>query len=272
MNNGILLEHVKATDLDDAWYQCVKTVVEKGRTYHIDAGSFEKTRRVGMPIIAEIHNPGKRPLAPLMPEGSSFQPPTDERFINDYFNYLCSDRKTSSEHYTYGEDLWWQIEWVVEYYKKVGHGTNHCYMTVGRPESMLFYDRNVNLVETISVYDLVKEELWWARNIDNDWNKNKDIKTSSQCLRGIDTWIDNGKLHFWIYFRSWDLWGGFPVNLGGIQLLKEHMAERIGVADGPMIVSCKDLHIYDSTWPFALQRLGLDKEFLERRFAETKKD
>lgn len=271
MNNGNIVAHITASNLDDAWYQCVKTVVEKGRTYRITAGSFEKTRRVGMPIIAEIHNPSQRPLTPLMPEGSSIPPPTDEKYINDYFVYLCSYQKTSKEHYTYGEDLWWQIEWVVEYYKKVGHGTNHCYMTVGRPETTLFYDRKVDLTETISVYDLTKKEILWERKITNAWNKDKEIKTSSQCLRGIDTWIDNNKLHFWVYFRSWDLWAGFPTNLGGIQLVKEHMAERIGVEDGPMIVACKDLHIYDSTWPFALQRLGKDENFLERRFAETGK-
>jgi len=31
-------------------------------------------------------------------------------------------------------------------------------------------------------------------------------------------------LHFVLYFRSWDLWGGFPAKLAGIQLLKEYMA------------------------------------------------
>ena len=41
------------------------------------------------------------------------------------------------------------------------------------------------------------------------------------CLRHIDTRIQDGKLHFYPYFRSWDLWGGFPANLGGIQLMKE---------------------------------------------------
>ena len=271
MNNGNIVAHIIASDLDDAWYQCVKTVIEKGRIYLISAGSFEKTRRAGMPIVAEIHNPGKRPLTPLMPEGSSVPPPTNEEYINQYFEYLCNPNKTASEHYTYGEDLWWQIEWVTKYYKKAGHETNHCYMTVGRPESVLFYDRDVELIETISVYNRAKKEIWWERNISNAWNKNKEIKTSSQCLRGIDTWIDNNKLHFWVYFRSWDLWAGFPTNLGGIQLLKEHMAERIGVEDGLMVVSSKDLHIYEYAWPYALLRLGKDEKFLERRSAETKK-
>jgi len=71
------------------------------------------------------------------------------------------------------------------------------------------------------------------------------------CLRGIDTRIKNNKLDFYIYFRSWDLWAGFPSNLAGIQLLKEYMASEIGVEDGEMVVSSKGLHIYEYCWDLA---------------------
>ena len=71
------------------------------------------------------------------------------------------------------------------------------------------------------------------------------------CLRQIDTRIQDGKLHFYPYFRSWDLWGGFPANLGGIQLLKEYVAEEIGVEDGEIIASSKGLHLYDYNFDHA---------------------
>ena len=61
----------------------------------------------------------------------------------------------------------------------------------------------------------------------------------------VDTRIQDDHLHFFVYFRSWDLWNGFPSNLGGIQLLKEYMSDEIGVQDGEMIVSSKGLHLYD---------------------------
>lgn len=64
------------------------------------------------------------------------------------------------------------------------------------------------------------------------------------CLRSIDTRIQDGKLNFFVYFRSWDLWGGMPANLAGIQFLKEYMAGEVGVADGEMIVESKGLHLY----------------------------
>jgi len=64
------------------------------------------------------------------------------------------------------------------------------------------------------------------------------------CLRHIDTRIQDNKLHFFVYFRSWDLWGGLPANLAGIQNLKEYMATEIGVEDGEMVVESKGLHLY----------------------------
>ncbi|PIQ89232.1 MAG: hypothetical protein COV72_04140, partial [Candidatus Omnitrophica bacterium CG11_big_fil_rev_8_21_14_0_20_42_13] len=58
-------------------------------------------------------------------------------------------------------------------------------------------------------------------------------------------------LHFILYFRSWDLWGGFPSNCGGLQLVKNYMAEEIGVGDGEIIAVSKGLHLYDYSWELA---------------------
>jgi thymidylate synthase len=79
------------------------------------------------------------------------------------------------------------------------------------------------------------------------------------CLRGIDTRIKDGKLHFFVYFRSWDLWNGFPANLGAIQMLKEYMALSIGVEDGEIIAASKGLHLYDYVWELAELRTKKEK-------------
>lgn len=59
-----------------------------------------------------------------------------------------------------------------------------------------------------------------------------------------------------VYFRSWDLWNGFPANLGAIQMLKEYMAEEIGVGDGEIVAASKGLHLYDYAWALADKRTG----------------
>lgn len=70
----------------------------------------------------------------------------------------------------------------------------------------------------------------------------------------IDTRVRYGKLHFVVYFRSWDLRAGFPENLAGIQMLKEYMGQQIGVEDGEIIAVSKGLHLYDYAWNLAKLR------------------
>ena len=49
-------------------------------------------------------------------------------------------------------------------------------------------------------------------------------------------------------------WGGFPSNLGGLQLVKQYMAEEIGVDDGEIVAVSKGLHLYDYSWDLAKLR------------------
>jgi thymidylate synthase len=106
-----------------------------------------------------------------------------------------------------------QIELLIWTYKNKGYRNNQMVLQVAEPTDMLLQD--------------------------------------PPCLRHIDTRIQDGKLHFYPYFRSWDLWGGLPANLGGIQLLKEYVASEIGVEDGEIIASSKGLHIYDYSFDLA---------------------
>ena len=121
--------------------------------------------------------------------------------------------KAEGEQYTYGQYLEKQIAEVIRMYKKDGYNTNQAFMSVGNEQSILLSD--------------------------------------PPCLRGIDTRIRDGKLHFFAYFRSWDLWAGFPSNLAAIQLLKEYMSSEIGVEDGELIASSKGLHLYQYAWDLA---------------------
>jgi len=54
------------------------------------------------------------------------------------------------------------------------------------------------------------------------------------------------------------------LNLGAIQLMKEYIAEEIGVESGVIIATSKGLHIYDYVWELAeLIRGKSIKEFRE---------
>lgn len=232
---------VEARDLPDAWFQCVYEILDKGYQYVIDHGSYKGQKRLEFDYVTvHVKYPGVRPLIPDIPASLGIPNPVAEGYVEEYLPYLMTSAKQPNEDYTYGERLaGWsylvpsaeepqpgesppenaevrvvsQIEEVIAMYKSKGYGTNQAAMSVSAPSDILLGD--------------------------------------PPCLRQIDTRIREGKLHFMVYFRSWDLWNGFPANLGGIQLLKEYMASEIGVEDGEIVAASKGLHLYDYAWELA---------------------
>ena len=211
------LEFIQARDLPDAWFMCVDKILDVGKEYIIERGSYEGQKRLEFDYITvHIKYPGARPLIPDIPPHLGIPNPVAEGYLEEYLPYLMTSVKQPGEDYTYGQRLEYQIEKIIEMYKNDGYGTNQACMSVSQPS-------DIDLVDP-------------------------------PCLRSIDTRISEGKLHFQVYFRSWDLWNGLPANLGAIQLLKEYMSAEIGVEDGEIIASSKGLHLYDYVWELAQLR------------------
>jgi thymidylate synthase len=202
--------------------------------------------------MGHVKFPGTLPLLPDIPASCGIPNPVEEGYIyggdgydRSYIEYLMTGHKQPGESYTYGERMtrvplsgdklnWWkdankeiidlrqvdgnivfeeketlylnQIEWIIDTYRKHGHRNNQMVLQIAHPSDLTLVD--------------------------------------PPCLRSIDTRIQDETLNFCVYFRSWDLWGGLPANLAGIQNLKEYMASEIGVKDGEMIVESKGLHLY----------------------------
>ncbi|MEN8212661.1 MAG: thymidylate synthase, partial [Thermodesulfobacteriota bacterium] len=142
--------------------------------------------------------------------------------------YLPDDYKTMKEILVQEKEIWEerdilieenskyylnQIELMIWTYKNRGERNNQMILQVGQPSDMVLLD--------------------------------------PPCLRHIDTRIQDGKLHFFPYFRSWDLFGGFPANLAAIEMMKQYCADQIGVENGEIIASSKGLHIYDYVFEIA---------------------
>ncbi|MFC2019579.1 thymidylate synthase [Chloroflexota bacterium] len=203
---------LEARDLSEAWFLCLGKTMSEGCDYRIDRGSYAGQRRKGLDfMVVHIRYPGTRPLVPDVPPG--VPAPTTMEYIESYLPYLMTAHKAEGEQYTYGQYLEKQMAEVIKMYKKDGPNTNQAFMAVGDGQSIYLED--------------------------------------PPCLRAIDTRIRDGRLHFMVYFRSWDLWAGFPSNLAAIQLLKEYMASEIGVSDGELIASSKGLHLYEYSWELA---------------------
>ena len=209
---------VEARDLPEAWFLCLRQALTEGYEYKIERGSYAGQQRKELDfIVVRVRSPGTRPLIPDVPQG--VPPPTSMEYVESYLPYLMTAHKAEGEQYTYGQYLEEQIPQVIKMYKEDGYNTNQAFMTVGGKDSISLSD--------------------------------------PPCLRGIDTRIRDDRLHFIVYFRSWDLWAGFPSNLAAIELLKEYMASEIGVGDGELIAMSKGLHLYQYSWELAQITAGM---------------
>ena len=203
---------IEARDFCEAWFVCLGRALTEGREYKIDRGSYKGQRRKELDlVVVKVKYPGTRPLIPDVPQG--VPPPSTMDYVESYLPYLMTSHKKQGEEYTYGQYLEKQIAEAIRIYKEDGFNTNQVYMDVGNEKSIFLSD--------------------------------------PPCLRMIDTRVLDGRLNFIVYFRSWDLWAGFPSNLAAIQLLKEYMAGEIGVEDGELLAMSKGLHLYEYSWELA---------------------
>jgi thymidylate synthase len=203
---------IEARDLSEAWFCCLRETLTAGHEYKIDRGSYAGQRRKELDFISvQVMNPGTRPLVPGVPQG--VPPPTTMEYVESYLPYLMTAYKAEGEQYTYGQYLEEQIAEIIRMYKEDGYNTNQAFMAVGDSHSIYLQD--------------------------------------PPCLRAIDTRVRYNRLHFIVYFRSWDLWAGFPSNLAALQLLKEYMSSEIGVDDGELIALSKGMHLYEYAWELA---------------------
>jgi thymidylate synthase len=250
----MITRSIIATTIADAWFQSVYGLVDKYseiyckhqhthcieditkrllrdnelgsygiRLYKITKGSYEGQLRLSYDYITtHITQPYSYPVLPEIPAHIKIPSPTTRQYVDTYFEEYISPysvfEKPENMQYTYAERLKESYFKIVNNFKTKGFGSNQEVMQIAMPS---------------------------------------DIDLSDPpCLRQIDCRIRDNALHFIIYFRSWDLWGGFPSNLAALQMLKEMMADEIGVCDGEMICSSKGLHLYDHVFELAKLRMG----------------
>lgn len=248
--------HIEATSLPDAWFQTVYKCIEAGRDFIIDAGSFAGEKRLEFDYATvHIKYPGVPPLLPQIPAQYSLPNPVADDYLADYLPYLMTGELKPGEAYTYGQRIC-KYPLPAAYHSHAAQ-TNQALLI---QDEEIWGNPNIIIREKDQVYLNQIELLIWTY-------RHKGFRTNQMvlqvahpadvllqdppCLRHIDTRVQDGRLHFIVYFRSWDLWAGFPANLAGIQQMKEYIASEIGVEDGEIIASSKGLHLYHYVWELA---------------------
>ena len=221
-------------------------------------------------MTIHITHPGTTPLLPKVNPVLGFPDPVEEGYLDDYLPYLMTDEEKNGESYTYGQR-------ICKAPFETSNTNNPFLIKEFENDELLdeLLDKNIlNLGENFCTAFINQMELliWTYKN--KGYRNNQMILQVGEpgdmtlidppCLRHIDTRIQDGKLHFFPYFRSWDLYGGFPANLAAIELMKQYCATQIGVENGEIIASSKGLHIYDYVFEIAEAIRGRSmKEFRE---------
>ncbi len=117
-------------------------------------------------------------MAVTLPENSGIPAPTSDEKIQAYFyDYLATDTKGEKEDYTYGQYISRQLSRLIDLLNISGGATNQACMNIGDQNSIELAD--------------------------------------PPCLRVVDFKVVDGRLTMSLFFRSWDLFAGFPENRGG---------------------------------------------------------
>jgi len=220
---------VEARDIDESYWKLINLCWDQGIRYEISEGSSKGESRIELPFAAGwITNPHLRPLAPTMPPGVS--PNTTDEEIEKYFvKYLMDPNLEPNEEYRYSTwingkylnkstgNLESQLEYCIRHLKEKGFGNNHCYITIGNADKIFNYD---------VLYS------------------NETERKTTPCCRGVDIKIKDNKVILGVVFRSWDLFVGYPENIGGFTLLNQYIADQLGVEPGPLTFASQGLHIY----------------------------
>ncbi len=214
-----------AKTISDAWFQLIYNIFDRSYTQKIQKGSFEKEQyRLQYPSIAVFIEHPSEDMVPVIPPALGIPSPTTMEYIEDYFAaYLMDPQLSENETYKYASRIQHpmpkggtQLDRVIEMLKTTPL-TNQAIVEIGSPD-------------------------------DHDVCIGNDGKLDPPCLRLLDFKAvpqgDELVLSISCYFRSWDLWAGFPTNLGGLELLKRYVADEAGLQSGPLYAYSAGAHIY----------------------------
>ncbi|MEW6067983.1 MAG: thymidylate synthase [Nitrospirota bacterium] len=214
-----------AKTISDAWFQLIYNLFDNAYEQRIQKGSFENEQyRLQYPGIGVYIEHPYYDMIPTIPPNSGIPAPTTKEYIEDYFvNYLMNPELSENETYTYGSRIHTQM-----------------------PNGGTQLGRVIDILKDTPLTNQAVIEV--ATPVDLDICYGKDGKIDPPCLRLLDFKVipvDNERvLTVSAYFRSWDLWAGFPTNLGGIELLKQFITSETGLKNGAMYVYSAGAHIY----------------------------
>lgn len=192
-----------------AWYQLL-TKLDQAYKTPIQKGSYanDDYRLQFESVSIEIDQP-YHDMIPILPVGCEGIQPTTMEYVEQYFqNYIIGRHVNENETYTYGQRINISLRSVLENLKRFPYN-NQIIFEIGKPNDIFISD--------------------------------------PPCLRLIDVKVNKDRgINLHCYFRSWELWAGFPTNLAAIEMLRQYLSHECGfeMEKGKLFAYSSGLHIY----------------------------
>lgn len=206
------LVKIRRKTVGEAWIEALKTLLKFGvkseAIYHyFDRKVNQHRELLNLTVVVEEENPENPKIYDFFP----FNRQDLDSYIQEF---LKPDR--GDEPYTYGERLF-------------------DYQGLNQVEKM---------VEKLRRFPFDKGALavLWQPKVDN-FPVRKPWRTP--CLTLVQGQCFDDKLYLTAYFRSNDMFGGWPFNAFALRFLQKQIADRLGVELGSLITISTMAHLYD---------------------------
>jgi len=223
---------ITSRDIPSAWFEVLQAVQLYGRVYTIDRGSYEGQKRKQLDhLTLHITHPNTKPMLPEIPSHLSIPPPATQQQFEDYLSYLMTSELKPNETYSYGYRMF---------------GTYILYINQ-------------------SYYPLVPIDYLIDMLILNTYTNQATLSISMPCdiemndppcMRSVSFRTIEDVLHMFVHFRSWDLFGGLPLNLAGLTTLFEYVSESTEIPMGELVATTEGGHVYDYVFEYVNQIVG----------------
>jgi len=210
--------YVEANDLSDAFFQTIYKILEVGREFIIDRGSFAGQKRLEFDYYTcRIKHPGTLPLLPKINPLLGLPDPVAEGYLDEYLPYLMTGAEKPGESYTYGSRI---CNAPFQLLEQIGDSSR-----IMIKEREVFSDKKI----VTSKYDQTNHGADWFGDphflnqmelmiwtYKNKGHRNNQmvlqiaqpsdmLLQDPPCLREIDTRIQDNQLHFFPRFRCIDV-------------------------------------------------------------------
>ncbi len=262
----MITANLTVRNLEQAWLGVMREIMTRGRQYRKDDST-----RAGMPrkaldwMSVTITHPEERPLVPLSKPGciSTCSEADAEQYLLTYL--YTNEPPAENEHYTYAQWLMSGIDYTIRRYAEGGFYTQKAIMSVGQVFDDMLKCVNGKSIPCLRSIDtrIIKEDCFDCAGTGISEVKGSVFLPETVMCQKCQGLGDINRLHYYIHFRAWNVFGAWPLEMAGFQMLKEVHCQLISeaagkeVLPGPTVAFSKDAHVNEIEFDAARAWLGM---------------